>query len=328
MKDKQADIAVTGSSGCKVHRVPKDPRIFHIGSETHPALTVPNGARCLFETLDCFSGMVRNDSDCFISKDACLDKTGGLNPITGPVYVAGARAGDFLEVRVESIRLGDQCVVTYIPQLGMLSPGFELIDQLACETRICRIRGGVVELPTSKRLIEIPVKPMIGTLWTAPPDGVLPSFQFDSHHLGNVDCPDLIAGNTVVLPVASEGGLLALGDIHAVQGDGEITGVAVEASAEVELVVRVLAKDKAQYVSCPQINGDDFIGSVGCHFGDSISENIKTAYYDLLQRLFRYFGFTPIDAYHLLGQVGEVRVCQVLGEHQAALVRVRREYIS
>jgi amidase len=192
---------------------------------------------------------------------------------------------------------------------------------------ICRIVNGIVELPTRKGPVGIPVRPMIGTLWTAPPAGVLPGYEFDSEHLGNVDCPDLAAGNTVLLPIGVDGGLLALGDVHAVQGDGEMTGVAVEASAEVELVVTVFSREEAGYVSCPQINGDDFIGSMGCRFRDPVSENIRRAGYDLMQRLALYYGFTPLDAYHLLGQAGEIRVCQVLGDHQAALVRIRKAFL-
>ena len=119
-----------------------------------------------------------------------------------------------------------------------------------------------------------------------------------------------------------------MGDVHAVQGDGEISCVAVEIAADVTVKVKVLTLEEAGFEGCPQINGDDFIGSIGCHFGNPISENIKYAYFDLIQRLKSHYGFSTMDAYHLLSQVGEVRVCQILGNHQAALAKVKRRFIE
>ncbi len=117
-----------------VHRVPRNGRIFRIGPGTKPALTVPDGARCLFETADCFSGTVRSADDRFRCLEECLEKAGGLNPISGPLAVEGARAGQVLSVRIERISLADRGVVSHIPGLGMLAPGFPLVDELECDT--------------------------------------------------------------------------------------------------------------------------------------------------------------------------------------------------
>jgi acetamidase/formamidase len=104
--------------------------------------------------------------------------------------------------------------------------------------------------------------------------------------------------------------------------------VAVEIAADVTVKVEILAREEAKFEGCPQINSDEFIGSIGCHFGNSIGENIKYAYFDLIQRLANHYRFSSVDAYHLLSQVGEVRVCQVLGDHQAALAKVKRRFIE
>jgi hypothetical protein len=96
----------------------------------------------------------------------------------------------------------------------------------------------------------------------------------------------------------------------------------------VTVKIDLLKSEEAKFEGCPQINGDDFIGSIGCHFGNAISENIKFAYFDLVQRLKNYHELSIIDAYHLLSQVGEVRVCQVLGDHQAALAKINRQFLD
>ena len=43
-----------------------------------------------------------------------------------------------------------------------------------------------------------------------------------------MDLPDVAPGAVIYLPVNTKGALLYLGDCHAVQGDGELCGVALE----------------------------------------------------------------------------------------------------
>ena len=311
-------------------RVTSDKHIFFVGPDVEPVMEVPDGATVVFETADCFRGSVKRTDDCFSSYGECLEvmEVPCLNPVTGPIAIQGASAGDFLAIEILDIKLPEKGATSYIPNLGMFSSSYQLSDDLVPDTRICKIEGDYVYLPTNRGDIKIPVSPMIGTISTSPENEKIASFKFGDEHLGNVDCKEIAKGNNLILPVNTQGGLLSMGDVHAVQGDGEISCVAVEISADVTVRVKVLDRKEAKYVNCPQINGNDFIGSIGCHFGNAISENIKYAYFDLIQRLKIYYGFSVIDAYHLLSQVGEVRVCQVLGNHQAALAKVRRRFIE
>lgn len=312
----------------EIIRVPRKNLSYFVGPEVDPAVNVPDGAEVVFETADCFSGKVRGSGDTFGSFEASLQLMPGWNPITGPVFVEGAHPGDFLAIDILDIKVPERGVTSYVPRLGMLSSPYQLSEDLGPETRICKIEGGQAYLPTSRGDIAIPLSPMIGTISVSPKEERIASFKFGAEHLGNVDCREITAGNRLILPVNTEGALFGLGDVHAVQGDGEISCVAIEVSAEVAVWIHVLSKEEASYVGCPQINGSDFIGSIGCHFGEPVSENIKHAYFDLIQRLKTYHGFSIMDAYHLLTQVGEVRVCQVLGDFQAAVAKVKRRYIE
>ena len=311
-------------------RVTRNKHIFFVGPDVEPVMEVPDGATVVFETADCFRGSVKRTDDCFSSYGECLEvmEVPCLNPVTGPIAIQGASPGDFLAIEILDIKLPDKGATSYIPNLGMFSSSYQLSDDLVPDTRICKIEGDYVYLPTNRGEIKIPVSPMIGTISVAPKQEKIASFKFGAEHLGNVDCKEITIDNRLILPVNSEGALLAMGDVHAVQGDGEISCVAVEVAADVTVKIDILASGEAKFAGCPQINGDDFIGSIGCHFGNAISENIKYAYFDLIQRLTKYYGFCVIDAYHLLSQVGEVRVCQVLGNHQAALAKVRRRFIE
>ena len=313
-----------------MYRVTREKISFFVGPDVEPVMEVPDGATVVFETADCFVDTVKSTKDCFSSYDECLEaiEVPCLNPVAGPVAVQGATLGNYLEIEILDIKLPESGVTSYIPRLGMFSSSYQLSDDLLPDTRICRIEDNIVYLPTSRGDIKIPVSPMIGTICTSPGKEKIASFKFGAEHLGNVDCKEITTGNKLILPINTEGGLLSMGDVHAVQGDGEISCVAVEIAADVTVKVNVLTMKDAQFEGCPQINGDDFIGSIGCHFGNPVSENIKFAYFDLIQRLKSHFGFSTMDAYHLLSQVGEVRVCQVLGNHQAALAKVKKRFVE
>ena len=309
-------------------RVSKDKLSYFVGADILPAIEVPNGATVVFETVDCFSENVKGPEDRFSSYDESLRVLPGWNPITGPIYIKDALPGDFLSIEILEIKLPQKAVTSYVPKMGMFSSAYQLGDDLKADTRICRIEDAYAYLPTSRGEIQIPISPLIGTISVAPRQERIASFKFGAEHLGNVDCKEMTEGNKLVLPVNVEGALFGLGDVHAAQGDGEISCVALEVSAEVTVRIDVVPSKDAQYVGCPQINGEDFIGSIGCHFGNAISENIKFAYFDLAQRLKQHFGFSAMDAYHLLSQAGELRVCQVLGDFQAALAKIRRQFID
>jgi amidase len=309
-------------------RVSRDKISYFVGADVAPAVEVDDGATVVFETVDCFSGKVKTHEDCFSSYADSLKVLRGWNPITGPIFVKGAHRGDFLRIEILNIELPDIGVTSYVPKLGMLSSPWQLGDDLKPDTRVCKIRENHVYLPTSREDIAIPVSPMIGTISVAPSHERIASFKFGEEHCGNVDCKEIAKGNKMILPVNVEGALFGLGDVHAVQGDGEISCVAIEVSAEVTVRVQLIPRKEAQFVGCPQINGGEFIGSIGCHFGNTLSENIKYAYFDLIYRLKRYYGFSIMDAYHLLSQAGEVRVCQVLGNFQAALVKIKKSFVQ
>jgi len=309
-------------------RVSRENLSYFVGPDIRPAMEIAPGSEVVFETVDCFSEKVQSGEDTFASFQESLKVIPGWNPITGPVFVKGAHPGDFLAIDILDIRLPDRGATSYVPRLGMLSSPYQLGEDLKPDTRICEIQGDRVHLPTTRGDIAIPVSPMIGTISVAPKEERIASFKFGAEHLGNVDCKEIATGNRLILPVNTEGALFGLGDVHAVQGDGEISCVAIEVSAEVTVRIDIIPHDEAHYVGCPQINSEDFIGSIGCHFGEALSENIKHAYFDLIHRLNAHNGLSIMDGYHLLTQVGEVRVCQVLGDFQAAMARVKRCFIE
>jgi acetamidase/formamidase len=141
------------------------------------------------------------------------------HPMAGPVFVRGAEAGQTLVVRVDEIEVGPWGV-TWAPENHLVH--WELANGVG------RALGRERELG-----------PFLGVIGMPPPDaGVHPTFP-PRRWGGNIDCKELVAGTTLYLPIPVEGALFSAGDPHAAQGDGEVSGTAIETTAQAQLTLDV-----------------------------------------------------------------------------------------
>src|SRR5206468_9823175 len=138
------------------------------------------------------------------------------NPVTGPIYVEGAQPGDTLAVRIHAQECDTLGYQGYWPWLFHLEDFFDKPSTVLRE-----IRDGKVIFSDE---IQIPVRPMIGTIGTAPAVEAILSAGMGQHG-GNLDAEEICAGSTIYLPVNVEGALLSLGDCHAIQSDGEVNEI-------------------------------------------------------------------------------------------------------
>ncbi len=202
--------------------IPADRQVYAFSPGMEPAAHALPGETLVFETQDALGGQVRTETDVLTDLDFSR-----INPATGPLFVEGAEPGDTLIVRVVSIEPAGSGAIVTGPGLGVL--GAE-IDRHA--TRILSVENGVVLFGD----LRLPARPMIGVLGVAPSQGSFPTGTAHRHG-GNMDTKEIVAGCTVLLPVAQPGALLALGDVHAVQGDGEVCVSACEVDARVTVEI-------------------------------------------------------------------------------------------
>ncbi|MDD3418005.1 MAG: acetamidase/formamidase family protein [Eubacteriales bacterium] len=200
--------------------------VYAFTPEMEPVLTVDDGSIVTFESNDCFFQQVKTNEDVLDSIDH--DR---LNPATGPVYVRGAEPGDLLKVDIMAIDVADQGVAAVVPGEGALRE--------EAKEKIVRVIP-IVEGAAEYLGLRIPLKPMIGVIGVAPSDedGPCPT-DTPYKHGGNMDTHDIRKGTTLYFPVGQQGGLFALGDCHALMGDGEVcfTGVEIPADVTVRLSV-------------------------------------------------------------------------------------------
>ena len=178
-----------------------------------PVGRVAPGEPFEIETSDCFTGRFHDPANFNDESAAWVEDN--LNPVTGPIWVAGAVAGGALEVRIASLEI--------------TTPGMVVISR--CEARAplkwWHEEDHSVTVPIADGMIHlrdgwsVPVRPLIGCLATAPKREAILSRR-EGAYGGNMDCGEITAGATVLLPVEVDGGLLYFGDCKAAMGDGEI----------------------------------------------------------------------------------------------------------
>jgi acetamidase/formamidase len=205
--------------------------------------------------------------------------------------------------------------------------GYSLQESLPPMTTMCEIHHGRVHMEIDGKAIVIPAEPFLGTVAVAPADERRRTLSQSHEYLGDVDLRALSAGATVMLPVNVEGALLAVGDAHAAQGDGEVTGIAVEIEADVELTVRVLPKSDSPLARLPVLETDEEIGVIAGFMGVPLDDCVRAAYVDLCHRLERRHGFSRLGAYTLLGQAGRIQVGNMIDPFHSCLVSIKRDYL-
>ena len=273
-------------------RVSRDQVIYAMSRENPPALTVAPGESFVVETEDCYSGNLKTVDDVFTK-----DMWDTVNPASGPVFIEGAKPGDVLAVRIEKIETRDYAVMCVEKGAGALGDYIEGV-----ETSVLPIADGCVVVRDD---LKIPVNPMVGVIGVAPAGGPILNGT-PGEHGGNMDCKEITAGTTVYFPVSAEGALLAMGDIHAVMGDGEVCICGAEVSGEITVRADVLRGG----LPTPCVETADAVYFIGSAL--TLDECEKIVLGKANSYLTDVLGVGANEAARIMSLVGELQVCQVV----------------
>ena len=200
--------------------------INNFSKDNKPVMTVVAPCHLTIETKDCYSNMLRTPEtrDTLVPSEL-------INPATGPIYIENCHPGDTLKVTIEKIDTEDFGVVSCGDDCGPLAPFIK-----GNHLEIVDIKNGFADFLGK---FKIPIHKMIGVIGVAP-SGDAKRTSYPGHHGGNMDTNMITEGTTLYLPVAVEGGLFAVGDVHAVMGDGEVGGSGLEIPANITLTLEII----------------------------------------------------------------------------------------
>lgn len=226
----------------------------------------------------------------------------------------GAKPGDMLKIKIEKLEMGPVGILDIGPNSGALKEYFD-------EPVINRIHVTGDTLKYDERL-SVKTKPMIGVIGTAPA-GESVSTRTPMDHGGNMDCTRIEEGATLYLPVFVDGALLAVGDFHAIMGEGEVgnCGLEIEGHATLKLDV-----DHDMKMPFPMIENDEQWMTVA--YGETLDEAAEKASKQMFRFLMEYCGLGKVDAGMLIDMLGDLIVCQIVNPMKTCRMEIPKWAIA
>jgi len=261
------------------------------------------------------------------------EKAGGPWPgEVGPFHIEGATPDDTLVVRIVRLRLNRDLAVSALNPNGISAVAGDsrtriLNDPLPARRfvwRLDRVRNtGTLDLPGSaSRRIEVPLRPMLGRLAVAPAGEESIGGLWPGNFGGNMDSSDAREGTTVYLPIFHEGALFYFGDVHALQGDGEIVGSGLETTADVTFQFDLI---KGRRIRWPRMEDEHDImvaGSVR-----PLIDAFRIAQVELIEWLVDDYGFDKLEAYQVVSQAGHSRIANAVDPNYTVMAKFPKKLL-
>jgi len=254
----------------------------------------------------------------------------GGNPQTGPFYVEGAFPGDTLVVKLTRVRLNRDSAISSGQISGnALTPGY--VQRTRYEPTfnsdwILDRQAGVARLKAPSDHLKnytVKLQPMVGCIAVAPPAHQAFRTGYPGTFGGNMDYNQIREGTTLYLPVSAPGALLFIGDGHAAQGDGELTGNALETSLDVEFTVDLI---RGQSTGAPRAENDEYLMSSG--IGNSLTDALQLATTQMVNWLERDFKLGPNEAAVVLGTSMRYDIAEVVDPLVHVVAKVHKSVVA
>jgi formamidase len=354
-----------------------DPNCFNRYHHAIPTVaTAAPGDLIVVETRDALDSDLTLDATV---EDLLAVDLNFVHPLTGPIEIEGASAGDVLAVTLEDIEPDQYGYTVIVPGFGFLRD--EFTEPYLVNWRLTRTHAESDQMPG----IAVPYEAFMGSVGTLPgeaetaawleregalaevggvalmpePIGGLPAEicgPEGSHaeeclrtvppreNGGNMDVQQMQVGTTVLIPCFVDGCGLFIGDVHYAQGDGEVSGTAIEMGAVVSVSVEI-REGEAEAIAAPQVEGgsqikdmepSSFHQTIGLPLKEpgevppthtyldsavipdltNMSEDLTLAARDALSRMLdhitREHGLTREQAYVLASVAVDLRIAQVV----------------
>lgn len=309
--------------------------------DLEPVATVRPGEELTLEARDGLDGQ--------LTRESTHESVAGLNlglghPLTGPVYVEGAKPGNVLEVEFLAYEPDDFGATAVIPGFGFLADLFtepflakwEIAAGLARSEQLPGVAvpedmfAGVVGVaPSHERLERYRAREerlrADGQSVADPlPEAAVPAAAAEGVRTippretgGNLDIRQLVAGSRLWLPVDVPGALFSIGDLHFAQGDGEVCGTAIEVAGSVTVRFAVHDVPTPAFPAYETPGGrraERSFATVGIpvETGMDLNAAARAALLEMIDHLERRYGFERPAAYALCSACVDLRISEVV----------------
>ncbi len=306
------------------HSLEASPETVHWGyfdASLKPVLSVDSGDSVVIDTV---SGGL-NELGCLDRlrpghREIATSVPQGPGPhiLTGPIAIRGAEPGDTLEIQIQEITLTEDWGWNIIrPHRGALPEDFPYLSRriIDIDREFSRTR-----LPWGP---VIPLDPFFGIIAVAPPAayGRVSSIE-PREYGGNIDLKELKVGSSLFLPVFVQGGLVSVGDGHAVQGDGEVCLTALETCLKGKF--RFLLHKHP--LSFPRVLTPTHLVTLG--FDQDLDDAAKHALRQMIRWLSELTSWTDEECYVFCSFACDLRVTQLVDGNKGIHAMVDRKYLG
>lgn len=257
--------------------------------------------------------------------------SGFINPQTGPFYIQNAMPGDTLAIHFLRIRPNRSTADMYgdVLAANALEPYSVRQEQKVARgnsTWNLDAEHGAATLakPSAKLArFKVPMKPMLGCVGVAPPAGQSVRTVNLGVYGGNLDYSGVREGATLYLPVFQTGALLFIGDGHALQGDGELTGTGLETSMDVIFSVDLIRDETLRQ---PRIEDDEYVMVSG--IAGSLSDALQAATSGMIRWLTQSYGLSPGETAMILGSSMRYDITEIVDPQIHVVAKLRKDVLA
>ena len=238
---------------------------------------------------------------------------------TGPIAVRGAKAGQVLQVDIETIELNyDWGYNNIVPGRGGLPDDFDEPRLIHIPLDRARMVG---RLPWG---MEVPLRPFFGVLATAPPKawGTLSTVP-PRRNGGNIDNKELVAGTRLYLPIFVDGALFSVGDGHGAQGDGEVCLSAIETGL---IGTFQLTARPDMTLEWPMAETPTHIITMA--FDPDLDDCVEIALRQMLKLICARTGIDRYQAHTLMSLTADLRITQIVNGNKGVHVMLEQRYLK
>lgn len=277
--------------------------------ENKPALRVEAPATITVSTLDCYSNMLRQ-----VGTEDTIIPSELINPATGPIYIENVMPGDTLKITINKIEIDSMGVVSCGDDCGPLAKHIK-----GHHLERIHISDGKADFLDK---FQLQLHKMIGVIGVAPAEGSLRN-SYPGRHGGNMDTNMITEGTTLYLPVFVEGALLAMGDVHALMGDGEVGGSGLEIPADITVSVEVISGKSYDFPIAEDDDNFCFIATA-----PTLDEASETAVDTALEFLKSRLNLETHEIIMLMSLVGNLQISQIVDPEMTVRFTFPKKYLD
>jgi acetamidase/formamidase len=276
--------------------------------EVDPLLTVSTGDRIRFQTLDAGWGSGNNNKERK-KPYSRRDKIDSGHALIGPIYIENAKRGMTLEIHFNDIVPGHYGFTAAGQYPNWQNQKLNLTEYQEINlnwTLNNKTMEGSCEI--NGKAFSVLLRPFMGVIGMPPEETGIHSTWPPRFCGGNIDCKELVRGSTLYLPIPVDGGYLAIGDGHALQGDGEVSCQAIECPMEdVDITINLI---EDLYLTNPRANTP--VGWITFGFHEDLNEATVQALDGMLNLVGELYGLNRVEAMALGSSVIDLRITQIV----------------